>query len=263
MSKKHKKAEKEHASDTTPAVAETGGSTPEGALSKKERKAIKKAAEKAAREADAQARKDAERAEKAARRTAKAAASTASSTASSTAAADGSAAHASDGENAKAKAARESKPSKKSKPTKKSKPSKKADGETVTTAPRFKHLRKKKLASGKGATPREIGESLVALFNAGKADEAERTWYHRKIESIEADGSVFEGVKGVAEKSAWWTSRNTIVAAKAEGPFVCSTGFTVLFTMTVETAGARSDFREAGVYTVEKGRIVREQFMGA
>jgi hypothetical protein len=43
---------------------------------------------------------------------------------------------------------------------------------------------------------------------------------------------------------------------------VCSTGFTVIFTMTVErTDGTRMEFREAGVYTVEKGRIVREQFM--
>ncbi|MFZ9880475.1 MAG: SnoaL-like domain-containing protein [Phycisphaerales bacterium] len=126
----------------------------------------------------------------------------------------------------------------------------------------FKHLRKKKLSSGKGATPREVGESLVALFNAGKADEAERTWYHRKIESIEADGSVFDGIKGVAEKSAWWTSNHTIVSAKAEGPFVCSTGFTVIFSMTVETKdGKRTDLRESGVYTVENGRIVREQFM--
>lgn len=128
--------------------------------------------------------------------------------------------------------------------------------------PKFKHLRKKKLTSGKGATPREVGESLVALFNAGKADEAEKTWYHRKIESIEGDGSVFDGLKGVAEKSAWWCTENKVVAAKAEGPFVCSTGFTVIFSMTIDRPdGSRMEFREAGVYTVEKGRIVREQFM--
>ena len=71
-------------------------------------------------------------------------------------------------------------------------------------APSFKHVRKKKLASGKGPTPQEIGESLVALFNAGKSDEAESTWYHRKIESIEDDGSVFKGWKGVQEKGKWW-----------------------------------------------------------
>lgn len=136
------------------------------------------------------------------------------------------------------------------------------DAEKAAKAPKFKHLRKRALSSGKGATPREIGESLVALFNAGKADEAERTWYHRRIESIEADGMVFDGLKGVAEKSAWWLANHTIRAAKAEGPFVCSTGFTVIFAMTIEPkVGDAFEMREAGVYTVEKGRIVREQFM--
>ena len=134
--------------------------------------------------------------------------------------------------------------------------------EKAAQPPKFKHLRKRPLSSGKGATPREIGESLVALFNAGKADEAERTWYHRRIESIEADGMVFDGLKGVAEKSAWWLANHTIRAAKAEGPFVCSTGFTVIFSMTIEPkGGAAFEMREAGVYAVEKGRIVREQFM--
>jgi hypothetical protein len=73
---------------------------------------------------------------------------------------------------------------------------------------------------------------------------------------------VFDGLKGVAEKSAWWCSENKIIEAKADGPFVCATGFTVIFTMKIErTDGTRMEFREAGVYTVEKGRIVREQFM--
>jgi hypothetical protein len=167
------------------------------------------------------------------------------------------------------KAAQKSTKAEKSKKTSKSEKGEKSEKSSNSDSsaqapamPKFKHLRKKKLTSGKGATPREVGESLIALFNAGKADEAEKTWYHRKIESIEGDGSVFDGLKGVAEKSAWWCSENKIIEAKADGPFVCSTGFTVIFTMTVErTDGTRMEFREAGVYTVEKGRIVREQFM--
>ena len=234
MSKKHKKAEKETV------VPPSDHSVPaEGAMSKKERKALKKAAEEAA----AQARKESERAEKAARKAAKAAEKDANDPG--------------DPGDTRGK-----KPKRAKKAKKKSDAKPESQADAAAAAPVFKHLRKKKLSSGKGASPREVGESLVALFNAGKADEAERTWYHRKIESIEADGSVFEGIKGVAEKSAWWTSENTIVAAKAEGPFVCSTGFTVIFTMTVEKKdGTRHEFRETGVYTVAKGRVVREQFM--
>ena len=161
------------------------------------------------------------------------------------------------------KSAKNAKPEKSEKSRKKSRKKSSSDSSAQEPSmPKFKHLRKKKLSSGKGATPREVGESLVALFNAGKADEAEKTWYHRKIESIEGDGSVFDGLKGVAEKSAWWCTENKIIEAKADGPFVCATGFTVIFTMKIErTDGTSMEFREAGVYTVEKGRIVREQFM--
>ena len=161
------------------------------------------------------------------------------------------------------KSAKNAKPEKSEKSRKKSRKTSSSDSSAQEPSmPKFKHLRKKKLSSGKGATPREVGESLVALFNAGKADEAEKTWYHRKIESIEGDGSVFDGLKGVAEKSAWWCTENKIIEAKADGPFVCATGFTVIFTMKIErTDGTNMEFREAGVYTVEKGRIVREQFM--
>jgi hypothetical protein len=132
----------------------------------------------------------------------------------------------------------------------------------ATGAPDFKHVCKKKLSSGKGQTAKEVGESLVALFNAGKSEEAESTWYHRKIESIEADGTVFEGWKGVQEKSKWWKENFTVLSMHAQGPYVCSTGFSVVYTGRVRTAdGTESDMQECGVYTVKNGRIVREQFM--
>jgi colicin import membrane protein len=97
---------------------------------------------------------------------------------------------------------------------------KKADKKKSKDAaePRFKHVRKKKLSSGKSPTPQEIGESLVALFNAGKAEEAESTWHHRKIDSIEEDGTVFEGWKGVQEKGKWWRENFTVISLKAAGP---------------------------------------------
>jgi hypothetical protein len=45
---------------------------------------------------------------------------------------------------------------------------------------------------------------------------------------------------------------------------VCSTGFTVVYTGRVRMPdGTEADAHECGVYTVEKGRIVREQFMKA
>lgn len=143
------------------------------------------------------------------------------------------------------------------------KQSAKGESSSPGEAPRFKHVRSKRLASGKGPTPREIGESLVALFNAGKAEEAERTWYHRRIESIEADGTVFEGAKGVAEKGEWWRANFTVISMRATELYTCSTGFSVVYKGRIKGPdGVERESSETGVYTVEKGRIVREQFMG-
>ncbi len=151
---------------------------------------------------------------------------------------------------------------------KKEKKGKKATASSASAGgmsmPDFKHVAKKKLTTGKGATAAEIGRSLVQLFNAGKAEEVERLWHHKNIESIEGDGSVYLGRKGVAEKNAWWYGAFEMHSAQAEGPFVGATGFVAHFTITVspKAGGERMTSREVGVYTVSKGKIVREEFCG-
>ncbi len=167
---------------------------------------------------------------------------------------------------------------KKDKPAKAEKPAKKAKAATAAASdcccdcdctggappmPKFKNVAKKRLTTGKGASAAEVGASLVQLFNRGKASEVEKLWHHKKIESIEGDGSVFLGKKGVDEKNAWWHGAFESHNAVAEGPFVGATGFSVHFTMEVSPRGGgeRMTMREIGVYTVEKGKIVREEFM--
>jgi len=240
--------------DATPADGSTDPAVESSApaLSKKERKAAERAAEKAAGK-EAKAAKVVERkARKLAKRIAKEAAKQAAEKAAvttATASPDAS----SNGE----------------KHTKKEKHAKKTDRDandatppSEASTPKFKHARKKKLSSGKGATAQEIGASLVALCNGGRSDKAEQTWYHRRIESIEEDGTVFEGWKGVLEKGKWWKETFTVLSMRASGPYVCANGFTVVFTGRVRLPdGTEVDAHECGVYTVEKGRIVREQFM--
>jgi hypothetical protein len=130
--------------------------------------------------------------------------------------------------------------------------------------PKFKNVAKKPISTGKGATPAEIGASLVALFNQGKAEEVERLWHDKKIESIEGDGTVFLGKKGIAEKNKWWFETFDMHSGLAEGPYVGASGFAVRFTMEVSPRGGgeRMKSSEVGVYTVSKGKIVREEFMG-
>lgn len=230
-SKKVKKSKSAGTSDATPTTtAAVATDSPKAGKPSKDEKAAAKAAKKAAEHAAAEAERAAKAEAKASRKASRKGSKEAEKSA----------------QKADKKAAK--------------KAAKKADASAM---PKFKHLRAKRLSSGRGPSPREIGESLVALFNAGKATEAESTWYARKIESIESEGQVFEGLAGVAEKSAWWNANFTIVSMRAAELYTCATGFTVVYKGRVKGPdGVERDANEVGVYTVEKGRIVREQFMG-
>jgi len=121
--------------------------------------------------------------------------------------------------------------------------------------------------TGKGASPLDIGRDLVAHFNAGKndADLWAKHFNMKALESIEGHGTNMKwvGGKAVKAKNEWWMSDHVVHGARAEGPFVGSTGFAVRFTMDVETksSGERVTMNEVGVYTVANGKIIREEFM--
>lgn len=123
------------------------------------------------------------------------------------------------------------------------------------------------VSTGKGPSAADIGRDLVAHFNAGKND-AELWAKHfnfKALESIEGlgVGMKWVGGKAVEAKNQWWISDHVVHGARAEGPFVGSTGFAVRFTMDVETksTGTRETMNEVGVYTVQNGKIIREEFM--
>lgn len=122
-----------------------------------------------------------------------------------------------------------------------------------------------KVSTGSGASPMELGQQLVALFNQGKADAWIAKIWAPTIESIEGVGMNmgWRGTKAVNAKNTEWMKTHVVHGARAEGPFVGSTGFAVKFTMDVEdtTTGQRISMEEVGVYTVVKGKIAREEFM--
>lgn len=149
----------------------------------------------------------------------------------------------------KKKPARAAKP-----PAKKKKSSKAAASKGPTT-----------VSTGRGPGPAEIGGDLVAMFNRGLMKEIEDKWYSPKIVSIEGVGvaMAWHGRKAVTEKSDQWTATHRIHGASAEGPYLGATGFAVKFALDVEDteADTRTMMEEVGVYTVENGKIVREEFM--
>ncbi|MBL8990083.1 MAG: nuclear transport factor 2 family protein [Phycisphaerae bacterium] len=117
--------------------------------------------------------------------------------------------------------------------------------------------------TGGGPGPREIGTDLVALFNAGKADEVEKKWWSPDIVSIEGMGMAWSGRKSVEAKNAEWLKANEILGGSAEGPFVGASGFAVRFRIHVKdrASGSSQMMDEVGVYTVHNGKITREEFM--
>jgi hypothetical protein len=161
-----------------------------------------------------------------------------------------------------------------SKKTAKSKPRKaarKTTGRRPAARPAKKAARKastgpKPIKTGRGPTPREIGDTVVAHFNKGGPDKVlwEKYW-HPGVESVEGEGMsmLWKGRKAIAAKGAWWMENNTVHSASAEGPYVGATGFTVRFRMDVEekASGKRRQIEEVGVYTVQNGKVIREEFM--
>lgn len=116
----------------------------------------------------------------------------------------------------------------------------------------------------------EIGTKLVQLSNEGKGLEAVDTLYGENVVSIEGQGSDaiparLEGLQNVRGKSVWWYDNHEVHAATATGPFVGhrEDQFVVQFDLdtTPKSTGERGQMREVGLYTVEGGKIVQEEFL--
>lgn len=121
------------------------------------------------------------------------------------------------------------------------------------------------VSTGSGATPVQVGNTLVKMFNEGKFREIEDMYWSPDIVSCEGLGVGLEwrGRAAVEEKNREWMADHVLHGAKAEGPYVGSSGFAVKFTMDVETksTNTREQMVEVAVYTVRDGKIAREEFM--
>lgn len=127
-------------------------------------------------------------------------------------------------------------------------------------------MKPKKVSTGKGATPKEIGEAVVAHVNAMAAPDKElwKKYFHKNFTSIEGTGDAWTGMKAVEAKCQAWMDAHTVHSCKATGPFVGGTGFSVEYDMDVEAKDGsmpRMQMKEVGVYTVKNGKVVQEEFM--
>lgn len=117
----------------------------------------------------------------------------------------------------------------------------------------------------------QMGNDLVEHCNTPPADgdpiaHDAKLWdkhFAESWESVEGDGKTHTGRAAVIEKYKWWMDTFTCHSAKATGPFIGPTGFSVIFEMDVEAKDGsmpRGQMKEVANYTVKNGKVVREEF---
>lgn len=116
---------------------------------------------------------------------------------------------------------------------------------------------------------KEIGQQLVAFCKEGKNLESINTLYSENIESVEAaqpqqgGERVTKGIEGVRGKNQWWNENHEIHSAAVHGPYPHGDDrFAVRFEydITNKPSGMRMQMDEVGIFTVESGKIVKEEF---
>jgi len=112
----------------------------------------------------------------------------------------------------------------------------------------------------------DIANQLVAFCRQGKNAEA-KVLYADDAVSVEAGappGTPAEtrGLAGIRAKGEWWSANHVIHSAVVAGPWPLGDRFIVgfKFDVTIKASGHRMTMEEMGLYTVEGGKIVREEY---
>ncbi|GFE65829.1 nuclear transport factor 2 family protein [Litoreibacter roseus] len=113
----------------------------------------------------------------------------------------------------------------------------------------------------------EIAKELVAGCREGRETENLDKLYAPDIVSVEAqdmgDGREAKGIEAIKGKHAWWDSTFEVIDAKTSDPFPHGDDkFAVIFEVKAKNkeSGEISDMKEIGLYHVNGGKIVREEF---
>ena len=116
-------------------------------------------------------------------------------------------------------------------------------------------------------TTMEIGKELVALCKQGKNQEAIDRLYSPSIESVEPVAmpgmeQTQRGIVKIKGKNQWWVDNHEVHEGVAEGPFPHGDRFIVRFKydVTPKHRGKRFTMEEMGLFTVQNGKIVKEEF---
>ena len=116
----------------------------------------------------------------------------------------------------------------------------------------------------------EIANKLVELCRQGHNDEALTTLFSPDAVSVEAGAppgvsAEAVGLQAIRAKGEWWRNNHELHSANITGPWPHGNRFIVGFQyeVTNKPSGQRLNLNEAGLYTIEGGKIVREEFFYA
>ena len=122
-----------------------------------------------------------------------------------------------------------------------------------------------RITTGSGDSAGQVGRDIVAMFNNGQMQEIEAKYWSPNVVSVEGEhvAMAWHGRKAVEEKNNGWMATHKLHGASAEGPYVGASGFAIKFAMDVEdtTNNSRVLMEEVGVYQIQNGKIIREEFM--
>jgi hypothetical protein len=116
-------------------------------------------------------------------------------------------------------------------------------------------------------TTHEIAKRYVELCQAGKNEACLDELYAKDAVSVEAAAQpgmdrVAKGLDALHAKSKGWNETNVVHSAEVMGPFPNENRFAVRFTFDVtnKPSGRRMKMDEIGLFTIENGKIAREEF---
>lgn len=115
-------------------------------------------------------------------------------------------------------------------------------------------------------TTQEVAKRLVTLCRKGEYEQAINELYSPDIVSVEAEGSkdrIIKGIPAIKEKGIKFQSMiEKVNKSVITDPIVADNYFSCGMLMNVNMKGAPApiDMDEICVYTVDQGKIVKEEF---
>ncbi len=119
------------------------------------------------------------------------------------------------------------------------------------------------------ATTAEIANDLVSMCSQGQFLEVIEKHYAPNIVSVEPGPGTpempakMEGIEAIIGKNKWWSENHEVHGLQIDGPYVGEDQFACRMTIdaTAKHMGnTRMQMTEMCLYTVEGGKIVKEEF---